>query len=204
MARKRTFEDWSGQGSGATLQACKTRPGRSWYLYIEPRAAAVLRARLRFNRASLAASLSRRALKASPCCPHPPCRAGGVEESVEHGLMHCPMLDDARRRCRLTLNRTLGRPLDLPLTLETLLGTVQPTAKSDTNSPARVTADCAPRCEARPICLAGDVRPAPSPAALSDPARPSRRAASLRIPRAILFITGWFLRQVRRAHGGVL
>jgi hypothetical protein len=196
LARKRTFDDWTAQHSGAILQSCKGKPGRSWYLYLEPRASAVIRARLRFNRASLGESLSRRAIVASPYCPHPPCRSGRIVESVEHALLHCPMLATERSRCRITLNRLLQRGLDSPLSLETLLGSVQPSKpeakprSADPSVAAGVRSSRSPpssariplRSVARRVCLPGEesaLQRIPATAAAVQSS--SRRSDSLRV-----------------------
>jgi hypothetical protein len=74
LAQKHSFALWQQQQDGGrVLQSCKLQPGRSVYIYLEPRSSAVMRARLRLGRSSLAASLFKRGLTASPLCSHPPC-----------------------------------------------------------------------------------------------------------------------------------
>jgi len=98
-ARQLAFSEWKAAATGGQILAqVKTAPGRSLHLYLEPRPSAVLRTRLRFDRAALPASLCKRGMVNSPLCQlHPQCRRAGVEGSVEHSLLHCPALADQQR-----------------------------------------------------------------------------------------------------------
>ena len=214
LARRFTFKQWQQQDSGALLQRCKRQQGRSHYLYLEPRSSFILRSRLRFDRASLNSSLHQRNLAASPLCSFPACRNGKFVESVEHALLHCPRVTDARDKCRITLNRRLQRPLHSPLQLAELLGEVQPNkkAKGNPGAPAVATAaaqslsssSSSPSLPPRPVRrvffpLSGLPRPTPSA-----PVPSARKAESLREARSILFITAALLRAVQATHAGVL
>ncbi len=79
---------------------------------------AVLRTRLRLDRAALAASLAKRGLIASPLCPlHPQCRMQRSEQTVEHALLHCPSIAAARARCRNQLRAVGVQGMDLSIVL---------------------------------------------------------------------------------------
>jgi hypothetical protein len=220
-ARRRSFALWQQQQDGGkVLQTCKRFPGRSHYLYLEPRSTAVMRARLRLNRSTLVSSLFKRGLADSPLCPHPPCTAAGLEETADHVLLHCPRreLRAARLRCQNQLRRGCDMQLSLPL----LLGSVQPTKLKEADpisldgrerAPARPCARVdmsnsahfsAPRAVWQPS--AGLPRPIKPPRCASDFASPLRtkRVDRFRVARKALFITAAFLRAVRDIHGGVL
>jgi hypothetical protein len=64
------------------------------YLEMEDRRTAILRARLRFNKALLNESLHSRQLTSSPFCPEIACRH--QVESPEHLLLHCPRFEHLR------------------------------------------------------------------------------------------------------------
>jgi len=124
---RRAFSEWKSlgdRGGGAILRAIKTRPGRSLYLYMEARATAVMRARLRFNRCALNQSLHKRALADSPLCAHPPCRRAQIEETVDHALLRCPRYSKARAACVNQLRRAGAGADSNPLSLPLLLGQV--------------------------------------------------------------------------------
>lgn len=212
LARRRTFDQWKAQHSGELLQRCKPNAGRSHYLYLEPRDTVVLRARLRFNRASLRESLAQRNLVGSSLCSYPACRAARLPESVEHALLVCPLLHTARRACQITLNRLLARPLDCPLPLETLLGLVGPKKPEaiaalpldgSLSNPARRAVRLSLRSPPYPVML-GEMDTRGSIALSVESAPSARKLESFREARAILFITGAFLRKLRLAHAGVL
>src|SRR6185437_14772933 len=95
-----------------SLRALKTSPGLSRYLKLDDQQTACARARLRFNRARLNASLHERKAIDSPDCT-----ACGVPETVHHAVCDCNLRATAaaelRRACgipRLTSVSALGRP----------------------------------------------------------------------------------------------
>jgi len=209
LARKVSFSEWKllpDSAGGAILRATKVRPGRSLYLYMEPRATAVVRARLRFNRCSLNESLHKRALSDSPICAHPPCSRTRTAETVQHALLQCPLYSSARAACA----NQLRRAGEGALSLSTLLGQVdlkKANSPSFSAGPPPVVPPSGPssRLHAR-----GSIRSVwqpngglPRPVAAE--AVPSeRRTAERQSARRILFITAAFLRHVRIARGGLL
>jgi hypothetical protein len=202
LARLRSFQEWHAQTEGgALLRACKSKAGRSPYLYLEPRGVAVLRARLRFNRCHLRQSLHRRGLANSPLCTYPECRRSGAQETVEHALLHCPRLAEPRRRCEAQL-RAKAR---LPLSLSLLLGEV-PLRGSSFAGPIAGPASSSPAVP-RPLSpphpvfqsSRGGSRPRPH---LPQPSQ--RRTQQLREAKALLFITHALLRALQACNGGVL
>ncbi len=125
-------------GGGRILRDVKERAGRSLYLYLEPRSTATLRTRLRFDRASLAASMFKRGMAYSLVCTlHASCARAGTEGSVLHSLLNCPALALQRQRCRNQLARL--RPPAL-LTLPTLLGVVYADKEAKQQPPAAAAA----------------------------------------------------------------
>jgi ribonuclease HI len=233
LARQRSFAEWQAEkNGGAILRQCKLAAGRSSYLYMEARGCAVLRSRLRFDRARLAQSEFVRKLRLdSPLCSFAPCRRRGEEETVEHALLHCPRLAGARQRCARQL-RKLSPELQLSLPL--LLGSFPPTAAQ----PARGNAAVAASAAASQSSLSSSVSPSASQIAAGQSAsqssvesqprgaaalapvwfrddglprpsipkvRPSERKAKARQKeRAALFITQAFLRTLLFSHQGIL
>jgi hypothetical protein len=209
LARKVSFPEWKSladSAGGAILRATKLRPGRSLYLYMEPRATAVVRARLRFNRCSLNESLHKRALADSPFCAHPPCNRSRTEETVQHALLECPLYSSARAACANQLRRSGGGPLSLSV----LLGQVELKKANSPSFSAGPPPVVPPNGPSSRVRARGSIRSVwqpngglPRPVAAE--AGPSeRRAAERQSARRTLFITGAFLRHIRIARGGLL
>jgi hypothetical protein len=204
LARQRSFAEWQAAGGGsAMLRKLKTRAGRSWYLYLEARSTAVLRTRLRFNRAALAAPLAERGIVASPVCTlHKVCKQQKSAQSIEHVLLHCPALQDARNRCR----NQLQKKANIPLTIEVLLGDVRPEkVPKAARGGAAAGGAAAPMAPLMPIHFPDRGLPRPvaqPPAAGSEPARSPQRDCKIAI--ATLFITASFLRHLQHLLKGYL
>jgi hypothetical protein len=167
VARRVTYAQWQQQIAGRTLQQYKHESGRSWYLYLEPRCNAVLRARIRLQRTSLAAYLYRQGRLHSPLCSHPSCRAHGIEETVEHMLLDCPLLLAARQRCA----RQLYSICHMDLSLSLLFGDVRPPSSVAGHKPHQPASSLS--CPHIPDACRPAVR-----GPLQQPVRPSLAAAA--------------------------
>lgn len=77
------------------LRQLQPSPCPTAYILNDSRSAAVLRARIRFNRSNLNHSLYRRTLADSPDCLICP----GVAETEHHALFDCPAFDFPRHLC---------------------------------------------------------------------------------------------------------
>jgi hypothetical protein len=77
----------------------KSKPGMAVYLFHDSKVVAARRARLRFNKSSLRASLHSRRLAADPHCPD--CK--NVTESPQHVIFDCPTYAIARAACTTAL-----------------------------------------------------------------------------------------------------
>ncbi len=99
------FAEWQTAASGGELlRGVQTAAGRSLHLSLERCSIAVLRTRLRLDRAALAASMTKRGLADSPVCRlHPQCRMQRSEQTVAHALLHCPSITLQREQCRIQL-----------------------------------------------------------------------------------------------------
>jgi len=203
LARKRSFSEWVHDGRGSPLlRQLKTRPGRSQYLYMEPRGSAILRARLRFNRATLAASMARRGDACSPLCTlTAECRQNQHHQTVEHVLLFCPALQLQRRRCTMQLQRLHN----IPFSLAGLLS--GPTITKDRAEAAAEERDkqraAVPIAAPVPVFFPGGYA-APALAVTAAAAFQRQPNAEQRIARAALYITSSFLRAVQAAAGGML
>jgi hypothetical protein len=86
--------------SSPGLRSYKQEPGVSLYLYLDPKPVAVMRAKLRFDLASLSGSVigHRKDTTSQACilCDE------SAADTRNHLLLYCPALD--RRRCELILN----------------------------------------------------------------------------------------------------
>src|SRR6185436_14750454 len=113
--QRHQWQEWQSNDIGCwQLKGLKLSSGPSLYLLHDGRRLATLRARLRFNRCSLRASLAERRLSADPNC-----EVCAVPETVEHCLLVCPRYTIARQECAAALD--LHR---LPLTLASALGSL--------------------------------------------------------------------------------
>ena len=196
FARKRSFAEWQHAATGgALLRAAKPTAGRSLYLYLERRPIAVLRTRLRFNRAGFAASLSERGLADSPLCAlHPQCQHRAEAQTVEHALLHCPAIAAARERCRNQLRAVGVQKLDLSILLGRVAREKAAKNAAAANPPSR---NSIPQAVHFPG--AGASRPPVAPAVPSQ-----RRRDELATARKILFITAALLQALQRASGNTL
>jgi hypothetical protein len=233
-ARQLCFDQWRAHvsDSSALLKTVKTACGRSPFLYLECRATAVLRCRLRHARSALNESLFLRALSPTPFCSHPPCSAASLLESAEHAVLVCPATAAARLACRANL-RAAGCP---PFSLRAVLGVVVETvaaAETDGKTYARRqiqnsnSSPDAPPTTSPPPLLRPPPLHLPTSSATSTPvvrppqrvffpangsARPAavaaapsaRTAARWSLARLSLAITGTYLRAIRTARGGFL
>jgi hypothetical protein len=199
LARKRAVAEWQHEASGGELlRSLKSRSGRSWYLYVEKRPTAILRARLRFNRAFLAESLFQRGLADSPLCKlHPRCRTRGEHQTVDHALLHCPAISEAREVCRRELRAIGVRSLDLSI----LLNGMPPVKAPKRTQSAVVCGSVASVAQPMPAPVAvyfpGQAACRPSAA----PPKPSeRRRAELEPMRQSLTITAGLLQALLKAN----
>jgi hypothetical protein len=83
------------------VKLLKWLTGPARYLALDSKEVASRRARLRFDRSGLRASLRQRRLVASADCPD--CK--GVPDTAEHVLLHCPAYAAARQACAAALQR---------------------------------------------------------------------------------------------------
>ena len=106
------LDQWSDAKEGSKqLKALKTQAGPSGYLLADDRRLSAVRARLRFDRASLNASLAQRCVVPDASCPH--C---GQVDSVEHCLLECKRFASQRNDLDLELQRE-GEQLSLATVL---------------------------------------------------------------------------------------
>jgi hypothetical protein len=113
-AQQRFFHRWAGSQSSKLLHSLKTNPGISHYLAHDPKYTAMLRARLRHNRARTNTLLSKFGLADSANCS-----VCNEPDTIEHLLEHCPRFDSARFTCTNSLasiHSTLS--LDTPTILD--------------------------------------------------------------------------------------
>jgi hypothetical protein len=208
LARQRSFKEWQAEGTGGgVLRTCKLRAGRSLYLYHESRGTAVLRARLRFNRASLEQSLHMRGLAVSPTCFHVDCRRAGLEDTVDHALLHCPLIRVERERCRNQL-AALNPPI--ALTLQVALGSLPKPRKSSVPvlsvlTPLNFPSAVLPRggfSAPTPVYLPNNGLPRPRAPLV--PTTSLRKKELLKPTKAALYITQALLRALLIAHDGHL
>jgi hypothetical protein len=107
------FDSWKFESKLTTdLQGVKQSPGTSLYMLRDTRPVCNLRARLRFNRCGLNASLAQRRVVPSPLC-----LMCGVDETVEHCLLECDSYDIVRNTCKNRLEAET-----LPMNLAVILG----------------------------------------------------------------------------------
>src|SRR6185295_7238779 len=100
---------WPEEGDPSLpLLNVKFKPGMSLYLVRDNKDIASRRARLRFDRSGLGASLAKRRLVASADCPD--CK--GVTDDAEHALLQCPRFAVPRQACAAALDGA-GCALDL-------------------------------------------------------------------------------------------
>src|SRR3954447_14929867 len=78
-----------------SLKRVKFSPGLSRYLLFDDGPTAIARARFRFDRALLRASMHKRALTEDPNC-----QLCDVPETVHHALADCPRYDNFRATAR--------------------------------------------------------------------------------------------------------
>ena len=83
------------------VKLLKLKPGPACYLRLDSKEVASRRARLRFDRSGLRASLKQRRLVASDDCPD--CK--GVPDTAKHVLLHCPAYAAARQTCEAAMRR---------------------------------------------------------------------------------------------------
>ena len=95
------FDNWkfADQQMSKLLQGVKLQHGVSHYLTSDTRIICSIRARLRFDRALLNASLAQRRLRLSPDC-----ELCNTPESVEHCLVACERYDNCRESCAKKLH----------------------------------------------------------------------------------------------------
>jgi len=110
---KLQFDVWVFDSSTANhLKGIKLNYGTSSYLLHDSRAICNVRARLRFDKASLHASLAQRRIVQDPNCAL--CH---VPETVEHCILHCQRFDNLRTTCKSAL---LAQ--NIPFNIATVLG----------------------------------------------------------------------------------
>src|SRR4051812_38417892 len=95
----------------------KFKPDIADYLLHDSKVVAARRARLRFDKSSLRASLHSRRIAADPFCPD--CK--NITESPQHAILDCPSYANARTACSAAL-LSRGLRLTVPLTLGGLEG----------------------------------------------------------------------------------
>jgi len=121
LLRHQLLAQWD-DGDKRTLpqQNVKLRPGFEQYRYLlwDTRETASRRARLRFDRSGLRASLAHRRLVQSADCPD--CK--GVADTAEHVLLECPSYAAQRQACRDALGG-----LGVELNLATAIGGLEDT-----------------------------------------------------------------------------
>ena len=83
------------------VKLLKLQPGIACYLTLDDKEVASRRARLRFDRSGLRASLRQRRLVPTADCPD--CK--GVPDTAEHVLMSCPSFSGERHACETALGR---------------------------------------------------------------------------------------------------
>ena len=98
---------------GSRYKSLRTSQGVAAYVLSDPRPVAVLRARLRLNRANLNSIQFRYRAVPSPACD----RCKHSIEDVEHVLLHCPTFAAPRAVCSDALSR-----LNLPMSVSRLIG----------------------------------------------------------------------------------
>jgi len=102
--QQRQISDWWDEEDKKhvlPVKLLKLNTGPSRYLILDNREAASRRARLRFDRSGLQASLKQRRLTANENCPD--CK--GEPDTADHVLLRCPTFDQARRACGNALAR---------------------------------------------------------------------------------------------------
>jgi hypothetical protein len=106
------LDNWSEVKEGSKLlKGLKTQAGPSSYLLSDERRLSAVRARLRFDRASLNASLAQRSVLANANCP-----TCGQIDTVEHCLLECPRFLRQRNDLDMEL-----QPIGEDVTLATIL-----------------------------------------------------------------------------------
>lgn len=88
-----------GKDTCVPLLTHKFEPGLSVYLLLDDKHTASRRARLRFDRSGLRASLAKRRLVPSPDCPD--CK--GAVDDADHVLLTCPAFAGPRANCAAAL-----------------------------------------------------------------------------------------------------
>jgi hypothetical protein len=103
LQEKQLSEWWPDEDKTHELpvKALKLLPGPARYLTLDDKEVASRRARLRFDRSGLRASLRQRRLVASDDCPD--CK--GVTDTAEHVLLVCPAYQVERKTCVAALAR---------------------------------------------------------------------------------------------------
>jgi len=218
LSRRIAFNEWQQLPiGGAILRSVKFGPACSFFLYEEPRARAVLRTRLRFDRASLAKSLHKRALADSPLCP---LCASGAEQTVEHALLRCafPPLATARAVCLDQLQQLGSYALDLQLLLEgwsaappprNAAKAARPSVQACAAAAAAAGGGVAAAAEAlitaprQPVHFPTAVAAA-APAADGAAAAAERKARLAHRRRATLAVTSTYLQVLQEVNGGIL
>jgi hypothetical protein len=113
---------WDEEDYVAPAKLLKFSPGTSCYISHDSPFVAARRARLRFDRSSLNASLFKRR-----CSPTDKCPVCGLVEDTDHVLLHCPAYDAARQACKAAFafhkvdfnaGILLGQVEDLPAHLQ--------------------------------------------------------------------------------------
>lgn len=184
---------------GALLRACKSSPGPSSYLRLEPRGAAVLRAPAlpALPPAAAATSPRPRPLPAVPADGVPAGGNRGDRRARAHAL-------PAHRGGAAPLRATAAGQARLPLSLPLVLGEEPPAAQARRRLRRRCGAgpgSCP--AAARPVRQSAVGRSEAPP--LHSPRRRSRRTeARRRQAREVLFLTGTLLRALQASLGGVL
>ena len=113
LLRRAQHNAWLFDAGGPqSLKAVKLRPGISQHLMLDDRVVCTMRARLRFNRSSLNASLAERKVTSDARCQN--C---GVPETTEHCLLYCQLHDTGRAACQQLL-----AAMNVPFGVDTVLG----------------------------------------------------------------------------------
>lgn len=122
--------DPASSGHQFCLSNCTT-PGLSYQRYLrhDPPRIAMLRARLRLQRAHTNQYRVKFRLPqpnlVAELCEHPPCLTSGIMETIEHVLLHCPRYQLARQVLVRTIRNIYTWPsavVFLPLTVPFVLG----------------------------------------------------------------------------------